>query len=442
MILNQLNKYYCSINCSEETIYFYHWMQARYLLHSGKLTESVEKYRSAFKYAIYRETENTQKIIREAMIAACRCEKPDKAFINRLRRMAVILDIDIMPPSHTSDALKKKPQDIELWEIQAYSRCFDSFYSKSSFFPDSVYPENPYTVSTTSADTEAVLKIDLKKPNLMFVTALPGGLKKKIPQITYFSWKGDTESVASLLESGADVNKLSSANESAILMAVQAMQINEPLLGSMKDDIFWILSKFSHKKSVLDALTNKKKLSPLGCAVQTGRIDIVRTLLDMGASVDLRHDISGDTPLYTVLGLIARHLQPGNRLNKNTTYTDAHLQAVRAHAGETMPHDLTQLKNTLAAQDCDPRYMEIQNHVEEIYYSNITNNSSVDELRNIAKLLITHGANPGKKHAHGMLRYTPLMLAVELDEAELVDCMLKSEHHEINLHDTCIDSVS
>lgn len=452
IILNQLKKYYHCINFPEETIYCYHWMYARYLLHSGKLTESIEEYKSAFEYVIYRETKNTQEIIREAMIAACRCKNPDKTFINRLRRMAVILNIDIMPPLHSNDTFKEKPQDIELWEkpqdielweIQAFCRCFDSFYNQSSFFPDSVYPENPYTLTVSYTERNAEFQVNLKKPNSVFMEVLPEGLKKKIPQIVYFSWKGDTESVLSLLKSGADVNKLSSANESAILMAVQSMQVNEPSLGSMNDNIFWILSKIYHKKSVLDTLTHKKKLSPLGCAVQTGRIDIVRTLLDMKASVDLRHDINGDTPLYTVLGLIARHLRSDNvKFTKNTTYTDAQLQAVRAYASDVMPHDLTQMKNILSAQDCAPRYIEIQNNIKKTYDSNIIDNSSVDELREIAKLLIERGANSGKKHDHGMIRYTPLMLAAELDEVELVASMLKSEHHKINLNDTCIDSVS
>ena len=443
MILNQLNKYYCNINHPEERIYYYHWMNARYLLHSGKLTESIEEYKSAFEYVIYRETENTQKIIREAMIAACHCKNPDKTFINRLRRMAVILNIDIMPPSHSNDAFKEKSQDIELWEIQAFCRCFDSFYNQSSFFPDSVYPENPYTLTVSYTERNAEFQVNLKKPNSVFMEVLPGGLKKKIPQIVYFSWKGDTESVLSLLKSGADVNKLSSANESAILMAVQSMQVNEPSLGSMNDNIFWILSKIYHKKSVLDTLTHKNKLSPLGCAVQTGRIDIVRTLLDMEASVDLRHNISGDTPLYTVLGLIACHLRSDKvSLNTNTTYTDVQLQAIRANTNGIMPYDLIQMKNILTTQDNDPCYMTIQNKVESILPSNIIDNSSIDELRGIAKLLIEEGANPNEKHNNAMLGYTPLMLATELDEAELVNSMLNSKRHKVNLNETCIDSVS
>ncbi|WP_261815833.1 hypothetical protein [Vibrio gallicus] len=39
-----------------------------------------------------------------------------------------------------------------------------------------------------------------------------------------------------------------------------------------------------------------------------------------------------------------------------------------------------------------------------------------------------------------MLGYTPLMLAIELDEAELVEAMIDSKQYQANFQDTCIDS--
>lgn len=62
-----------------------------------------------------------------------------------------------------------------------------------------------------------------------------------MPQLVYFSMQDDFDAVARLLEAGADVNKLSSSNESAILMAVQAMQINLAPLNSLDDRLFKLI---------------------------------------------------------------------------------------------------------------------------------------------------------------------------------------------------------
>lgn len=52
------------------------------------------------------------------------------------------------------------------------------------------------------------------------------------------------------------------------------------------------------------------------------------------------------------------------------------------------------------------------------------------------------GADPNTKHDTAMLGYTPLMLAIKLDEAELVEAMIDSKHLQANFGDTCMDSRS
>lgn len=44
------------------------------------------------------------------------------------------------------------------------------------------------------------------------------------------------------------------------------------------------------------------------------------------------------------------------------------------------------------------------------------------------------------KHDTAIYGYTPFMLAVELDEAKLVEAMLKSQCHKPNLSDTCVEA--
>ncbi|MEZ9537342.1 ankyrin repeat domain-containing protein [Shewanella sp. 10N.286.51.B8] len=441
-LLQELRKQQLDLDVNNETTYYYHWMKARYNLHSGKLTEAIEDYKLAFEQVIYRQGENAEKIIVEAIVAACRAPKPDKSFINRLRRMAVVMKIDFMPPDLSNDTFKTKPQDIDNWEISAFSKYFDAYFTKESFFTGADYPENQHHNCGVWMIDETSNKLDINKPNKMLSVGMNGGLIKKMPQLVYFAMLGDIELVSALMDAGADVNKLSSSNESAILMAIQEMQVNLTPLNSMCNEAFYLLSQYPHRKSVLDALTDKRKLSPLGCAVQTGRPDIVKKILQMGASVDRRHDIIGETPLYTAIGLISHHTRSQLKTSQSESmkYSEMSLQSARAYGAGLLPHDLQHLKRVMLEQENDPMFCEIIEECKEYGKRNIAKYSTAEGFREIAKLLIEYGANPNAKHDTAMLGYTPLMLAVELDEAELIEGMLDSKHHQVDFGSTCVDS--
>jgi ankyrin repeat protein len=422
--------------------YYYHWMNARYLLYSGELKSAVEQYKLAFEQVVYRQSEDTSQIISEALVVSCRSPKPDKKFINRLRRFAVLMKLDLMPAQHNIDDERIKPEEIESWEIAAFSESFNSCFTKESFFNDAPYPENPYPSQRTWNVKHGPHQVELEKLNGGFSVRTEGGKVQDIPQLAYFAMKEDTDTVSKLLEHGANVNCLTSDGESAILFAVQSMQVNQASLNSMNDELFRLLSANKHLKSTLNALTNKRKLSPLGCSVQTGRVDIVDTLLEMGAEVDMRHDIIGETPLYTAIGMIAHHTRPKvNQVHwKNMRYSDMNLQSTRAYSSGGLPHDLVQLKKAMMTQDTNPLFQKIHSVCVKLERENIMRYSTAEGFRQIAKLLIEKGADPNAKHETAMIGYTPLMLAIELDEAELVEAMMESKHYAANLEDTCIDS--
>ncbi|EPP5593285.1 ankyrin repeat domain-containing protein [Vibrio cholerae] len=441
-LLAQLEAVQKLLDKDDETTYYYHWMKARYHLHAGEMPEAISCYKLAFELALYRQGENAGKIITEAITASCRSAKPDKKFINRLRRMAVLFKLDLLPPEHSNDAFKAKVQEIEPWEIAAFSEFFNAMYPEESFFPNSVYPADPHENNGIWMVDEKAHVLDLTKPNKIFSVGMEGSLVKKMPQLVYFSMRNDFDAVARLLEAGADVNKLSSSNESAVLMAVQAMQINLAPLNSMDEGLFKLISEKTHRESILDSLSSKRKLSPLGCAVQTGRVDIVKKVLEMGATVDRRYDTTGETPLFTAIGMIAHHTRP----TLNETHWDAmklsdmNLQSVRAHSAGVMPFALEQLKKVMMEQQSDPVFRLGLDATRDFVRDNIVRHSTADGFRAIAKLLIEHGADMNAKHDTAIYGYTPFMLAVELDEAKLVEAMLKSQCHKPNLSDTCVEA--
>lgn len=435
--LSKLGRYQKELDKNAETTYYWHWMNARYHLHSGDIEESLHSYQVAFEQVLYRAGENINCIIREAMIVACRVKQPPKVFINRLRSMAAVLRLDILPKG-TLPTKKAKPELIEDWEVSAISKLFDSYFTRESFFPGAGYPPfygDRFGIWMTGADSH---QLDTKKPNKVLNVGMNGGLVKKMPQVVYYSMEDGIESVRQLLESGADVNKLSSANESALLFAVQTMQANLAPIGSMSQELFDLITSKSHDTATLSAITPKRKLSVLGCAIQTGRFDVVKKVLELGADIEQRHDVGHESPLFTCISLIGKLRRPhvAQALWEMNRYSEQSLQSVMAHSAGLLPHDKEHLKKALQKQDKDPKFQAINQAQIEYVESNVRKYLNLEELREIGKLLLEHGANPNSKHDTALHGYTPLMLAIEFDEVELVSCMLKAKG---NLSDTCID---
>lgn len=441
-LLSQLKKFLDVNDLNHEATYMYYWMNARYNLYSGNLKEAVAEYKKAFEQVIYRRLDNAEKIILEVMVSACRLKKPDKSFINRLRRMAVLLQLDLMPAEHAKDDFKVKPQEIENWEISVWSDYFSSLFSKEMFFKSSFFPANPHRKYGICIVDDKKYNCNLDNPNEVLLVGEDGGLIKDMPQLTYFAMQDDINAVNELLIAGADVNHLTSSKESALIMAVKSLQVNVLPLNSMDISIFNLLvnnSMSRHKPSVVNTLTEKRKESPLGCAVQTGQLEIVSKVLELGANVDKKHGTMGETPLYTVLGMIAHYKNPKLVENRNMDLTDDVLRSIRTQAVGLLPPDLNRLKDIVKSQREHPLFQVIKDTRAKLYSENFVKYTTLQELRDIVKLLITEGANCNEKHETSTHDgYTPLMLAIELDEIEIVKHMIDCQGHTLDFSDTFI----
>ncbi|MEZ8196059.1 ankyrin repeat domain-containing protein [Vibrio cortegadensis] len=437
MLLEKLHLFQSESDESYETTYFYHWMQARYHLYLGELDAALGNYKLAYKQSIYRAGENVELIIKEAMFVTARHKRPDKVFLNKLRSMGSLLNVDILPINQ-SDQIKSKPVLLEPWEISAYALLFESYFSKESFFPEANYPELYTQRLGLWLVDETKYKLDLSHPNKMFRVGTSGMMIKRMPQLVYFSINDDIQAIKSLIASGANVNKTSESNESALLLAIQSMQVNLYPLNSMSDELFKIIGNESHNESVLNLVTTKRKLAVLGCAVQTGRLDVVRKVVELGCKIDLRHDTTSETPLFSALELIARHKRPNNRmeLSKQLWDNDQNLHSYMANAAGLVPHDKIQLKIHLEAQRKDSNLLAIEEFIHKKTIDNIHTYSNVDELREIAKFLIENGANPNAKHNTALHGFTPLMFSAELDEAELFYLMAQAGG---DINDSCVN---
>lgn len=72
----------------------------------------------------------------------------------------------------------------------------------------------------------------------------------------------------------------------------------------------------------------------------------------------------------------------------------------------------------------------------DLMIERVCKHTNIEELRDIARLLIRQGSDVNAEHNSPAKGYTPLMLAAELDEGELYSLMLE---HGGKPHKTFID---
>ena len=201
---------------------------------------------------------------------------------------------------------------------------------------------------------------------------------------------------------------------------------------------FDLIAALPHNEKSVNAVTLKKKLTPLGCAVQTGRLDIVKKVVELGAKIDQRHDVGDETPLFTCIGLMIHHTRPhvAEQLAEDMKYSTLNFQSMRAHSAGLFPHDLTQLKRVIAEQEKDPSFKYFAQIAKDMVQTNIKEHTTAKGFREIALFLLQQGANPNAKHNTALLGYTPLMMAAELNEDELFHVMAKAGG---DISDSCVN---
>ncbi|MEP6220982.1 hypothetical protein, partial [Marinobacter sp.] len=187
---------------------------------------------------------------------------------------------------------------LENWFIPQYRGHFPRIFPFDGAFPGTEYPqqEPDFLGSILVTDEDLAKKPSTKDPNRKIKI---GQLRqKRMPQLTYFVWRENADAVEKLLDAGANVNQLSDAGDSALLQAVQLLDVTTPNQKPGDDSFFTLLSEKPHEPEVLNATTQKKRLSLLTAAINTNRLDVLRKLLDMGCAPDSRAGIELSTPLY------------------------------------------------------------------------------------------------------------------------------------------------
>ncbi len=355
---------------------------------------------------------NQEQIIFEALVVASSKKNPDKVFLKQLKNQAILFGLELPFDSSRRKEFTYKTSDIvEEWEIDMWKS------HMNRYFPC-------YEAASNSGKTGPIrlkdkdFNPDYRHPNRRM--KIGDDPKKTMPQLTWSVLFRRVDVVKKLLDKGADVNLCSKLNETAIGVAVENLYVdNNPTPVDL--EIFDILAKQKHKKEVLNKRTAKKRLLPITSAVGTGRPEVVEKLLKMGADPN-RRGPDDNTPLYICIFYITTVTNPKDDLVdiNSMPVTCESLNSLRRNTGGHYGFSLKQQTAVMLKLRNDPRSNALLSHWTEKTQQMM----SVDDLHEVAKLLLDYGADPNAVQPSPLPGYTPLMYAAQMDEARVFEMML------------------
>ncbi|MGP5534614.1 hypothetical protein ACTXMF_08475, partial [Psychrobacter celer] len=406
-----------------------------------EIKQAKEYFINAFDLSLYRSGNLCEQIIEVGFVIASWQETPDMTLISKLKSVQNLYGYTL-PTIVTEDTKRKKENLVEDWEINIWrsnaQRVFNNFKIE--------LPEK-YQVSSAILPIHLNAKelaLDLKKPNkkvkLNDNSKLHRDKNKKKQVTTQLIWNTlleDLNAVNKLLQAGADINILSDNNESALLIALQYMNLTEP--HEPDDSFYQALKGLEYTPKTINAVTAKKHLFPLLSAVQTGRPDVVEHIVNLGADVNQKgggSHLDALTMCISLIGTIKNSKLLINQFNMMAKDPKVVIEKMSDFEFSTFIRDTQgsfgvnrqQVKRYLAqsreSSDATAILKEVSNFFQEKIQANYEL-FNLSEMRKIAKLLIDRGANPSARYDwHGIDGYTPFLLACEINEAELVSYML------------------
>jgi Fe2+ transport system protein FeoA len=396
-------------------------LRAVWFVCSGRLEEARKEYRRLFDYVFY-VGEDLDRIYHEALVFAAVCG--DRVFLKELKNLGRLFGRYSEPiHAENSKASKKhKTAEVEDWEVVHWANEFEQYFPAEFFF-NGVQPIRSGSklisgLKDLGPDELSLTIKDWRPPQSQLKNV--GG--KRLTALMYFTMLGKIDEVRELISMGADVNILSSSNDSALMMAIQRATPTES--GPTDASFFEAISKAEHNQEVLNTPSDKIKSTVLGCAVESGNPAIVKRILEMGADPNQQCYVEQVSPLYKAVHAFSRLPDFDDFMRKFEQGDLALMESVRRHAPD-MGIDFVSQEKTIKQMMSNPQHRKIGIKLFEYYRKEQGATVSEGDLREIIDLLLAKGADPNQGHAvNGWKGYTPLMLATELRRPYIVAAML------------------
>ena len=398
-----------AIDPEGRSAYHYEWMKGRWHAMSGEYQEALPHYEQAFELACYRAGHQIKDLVSEAScIAAFLGKKP---FLKRLKHVGIAL------------GLFRKPENgavLEDWEFDQLAQQLPIRFPAQGRF---VEGQNDLSAQPMEGwlfiDKVSLSKTlpDLKAVNRVRAVHFANGAVRRWPQLRLFASFGLIEQTKALLDAGASVDDLDSSGASALLCALQHAE------ATGQREVVDLLLAQPHHVVTINASTQRKRLTPLMCAIDLGRPDVVAALVARGADVEQRALTANQSPLYYLVSRLFHKINPARMapslLEKMMEEPDVVLQDTLRRFGVGMA-------GTFGSDVSGPRsHPEHAIAATKAIVAKHVSRHSVSNLMQIAAVLLKAGANPNAPHTYPVPGRTPLMLAAESDLPELFDLMVQ-----------------
>ena len=197
-----------------------HWAKARYYLFTGKLEDAIQAYTECVESCIQYDGRNLEQILTEALTACSLQNSPDSNSIRKFANIAIRYHLRFSKIDLDFDNLPQKfklENVFEAWELKALSTKFYDIFDQQLFLIDecSFLNDLPNQKFLTLKNK---IRIDLSQPNK--VIKIDDQKTVKMPQLLHAIQLRDVKTVKALLNAGADVNKLSTSNDSSLTICL------------------------------------------------------------------------------------------------------------------------------------------------------------------------------------------------------------------------------
>lgn len=407
LMLDQINKYLNEHKEVHHLLPYIHWAKAINLVYQYQFQAALAEYELCLKGLLYRDMRYLEILLSEMLCIASLIPSQNK-LIAKISNLAIQFDIKVGIFDDLERPDRFKTEFVyEDWEKEANLVEFFKFFTDDTF-SDKGTEINKLIPKMGSIAIDVNIVPDYKKVNKTIFVDLEQ--RRKWPQLHYFVTRAEFDIAKQLIQAGADVNKLTSTNDSVVLLALN----HAAFLEKETIDFINFVFKNNFDKELLNVRTAKKQTSPLNSAVGENLPKIVKLLLEHGANPNIT-SLNGVSVLYQCIGLIGQ---------------------LNGHTSEIVPdkYMADSIKRYTNGEGDLQRYMQIQqlpaNNPKKRLFEEIKelsiSDKKIEDTYEIFELLLQYGANPNQDTAqHPIKGYTPFMLAIEKDNLYAVDLMLK-----------------
>lgn len=400
------------------------WHDATWHVLSGDLAGANDLYKQAMSQSIYRLGEEAAKILKEALVVAAMNE--DKIFLRKLKNYAVMFKHDVASVYHEIDSVLSSKSDefYKKWEVDLWKSQFDMAFPIKGLYPGVSY-ESVIKKTGPLIATQDDIKPDYRYVNKK--TKVGQTWTKSTPQISWFIQHDDFETCKKLVEKGAKADVFSESGETPLMMALEKLDVLAIQFSSLDDRFVELVLSMPNVEKTINHSSDKQKHTPIIQAIRTGRPDIVKRLLSMGAKPDLR----GASDDQTALNLTIKYMAGiNNTLGIKEQFeaqevTPEVLDSLRRVTNGMYGSTLEDQRKAMEFSKSDDYMKKITDILINEYSDAMSTQMSLNNLKDIARLLLEAGANPNAEMTTPLRGYTPLMMAAELDFVDEFSLMLQ-----------------